>query len=231
MVSFEEFESNVRIIQERVVAACEASGRDPGKVSILPVTKTHPGAAVAFAARLGFKSVGENRVQEVLDKRDAAEESLVDFELIGHLQSNKAKQAVETSARIQSVDSEKLLRRIDRIAGEIGKKQRILIQVNAGDDPAKFGIRCGELEPFLSKALDLENVFVEGLMTIAPLDDDLEVARQTFRRLREIRDAVSASLQVELPELSMGMTGDLEIAIAEGSTQIRVGSALYGKRD
>ncbi|MGB0370150.1 MAG: YggS family pyridoxal phosphate-dependent enzyme [Opitutales bacterium] len=231
MVNFEEFEKNVATIQGRVSQACQQAGRAQGSVSILPVTKTHPAEAVSFAADLAYKSVGENRVQEVLEKQSTGEARGVGFELIGHLQSNKAKQAVETCERIQSVDSEKLMRRIDRLAGEIGKTQRILVQVNAGEDPAKFGIRCEELEAFLKVGVSLENIKIEGLMTIAPLDDDPEVARMTFRRLREIRDAMEAELGLALPELSMGMTGDLEIAIAEGSTQIRVGSALYGARN
>ena len=231
MISFEEFESNVSTIQERVAAACKAAGRGVDSVQILPVTKTHPAEAVSYAAKLGFKSVGENRVQEVQDKVDAALESSVVFELIGHLQSNKAKQAVELCDRIQSVDSEKLMRRIDRLAEEIGKTQKILIQVNAGEDPAKFGIQCAELEPFMESALQLKNIQIEGLMTIAPLDEDIAVARKTFKRLRETRDSVSTKWGIPLTELSMGMTGDLEVAIAEGSTQIRVGSALYGARN
>lgn len=231
MVTFEEFEVNVAKIQGRVEQACAQCGRSPESVTVLPVTKTNPADAVTFAARLGFKAVGENRVQEVLDKYAAATETETVFELIGHLQSNKAKQAVEHCARIQTIDSEKLMRRIDRLAGEIGKKQRVLIQVNAGEDPAKFGIQCEELDAFIGDAQALKNIQVEGLMTIAPLDDDLEVARRTFARLRETRDGVAAKSGLALEELSMGMTGDLEIAIAEGSTQIRVGSALYGARD
>ena len=230
MVSFEEFQNNLRTIRARVDSACAACGRKPEDVAILPVTKTHPVAAVDFAAREGFVSVGENRVQEIQDKIGSVSGGSVGFELIGHLQSNKAKVAVDICDRIQSIDSEKLLKRVDRLAGELGKRQRILIQVNSGEDPAKFGIMCADLEGLLDRALALENVAIEGLMTIAPLSEDLSVAQKAFERLRIVRDRAAQNSGAALAELSMGMTGDLEAAIQEGSTQIRVGSALFGAR-
>jgi len=228
MVSFETFEENLAALRSRIVAACIAAGRATGGVMLLPVTKNHPAEAVRFAARCGLAVVGENRVQEAVDKR-AGLEGLVRWELIGHLQSNKAKLAVEHFDRIQSVDSLKLIMRLDRLAGEAGKKLPVLLQVNTGEDPKKFGFRIGEADKALETALACDNLVVEGLMAVAPLGEGTD-ARTAFDRLRELRDRLAGTYGVPLPELSMGMTGDLEQAIAAGSTQIRVGTALYGER-
>jgi pyridoxal phosphate enzyme (YggS family) len=155
----------------------------------------------------------------------------VRWELIGHLQSNKAKLAVEHFGRIQSVDSEKLLNVLDRAAGELGRKLPVLLQINAGNDPAKFGTEPADAPRLLELALTKAHLQVEGLMTIAPLSGDPAVARRTFARLRTIRDQLAARSGVPLRELSMGMSGDLDAALAEGSTLVRIGSALYGPRD
>ena len=180
--------------------------------------------------RSGFTAVGENRVQEASDKRDSYTDE-VRWELIGHLQSNKAQDAVAVFDRIQSVDSLKLLRRLDRFAGEQGKKLAILLQCNTGKDPNKYGFAEEEVHSVIEAALKMPNLQVDGLMTIAPFDDDPKVAGAAFKSLRVLRDALSEGFAVPLPELSMGMTGDLEQAIAAGSTQIRVGTALYGERE
>jgi hypothetical protein len=185
--------------------------------------------AVEYAAQSGLLAVGENRVQEATDKRGSYS-GKVRWELIGHLQSNKAQDAVAIFDRIQSVDSLKLLRRLDRFAGEQGKSLALLLQFNTGEDPKKFGFSVEQADSVMEAALSASHLRVDGLMTIAPLDDDPEVARAAFERLRELRDALSERNKVALPELSMGMTGDLEAAIAAGSTQIRIGSALYGER-
>ena len=205
-------------------------GRDPKEVTLLPVTKTHPAPAAEYALRYGLGAVGENRVQEAVEKR-AMVAGHLHWELIGHLQSNKAKLAAAHFDRVQSVDSEKLLAALDRAAGELGKKLPVLLQINAGDDPAKFGADPADAPRLLESALARPNLAVEGLMTIAPLSDDPAVARRTFARLRSIRDELALQFRVQLPELSMGMTADLDAAIAEGSTLVRVGTALYGPRD
>jgi pyridoxal phosphate enzyme (YggS family) len=230
MITYEEFSQNLTDVQGRMRAACEAVGRAPEGVALLPVTKNHPVAAVQYALRAGLLWVGENRVQEAGDKRKELGTGPVRWELIGHLQSNKAKDAVAIFDRIQSVDSIKLLKRLDRQAGEIGMQLPILLQCNSGEDPKKFGFRPVEMEAAIEAALSAEHLKVDGLMTIAPLNDDLEVAKAAFDKLRELRDELAALYKVALPELSMGMTGDLEVAIAAGSTQIRVGTALYGSR-
>jgi pyridoxal phosphate enzyme (YggS family) len=198
-------------------------------VRLLPVTKTHPVEAAQYAARAGILAVGENRVQEAAAKRLIGPPEL-QWELIGHLQSNKAKLAIETFDRIQSVDSIDLANRLGRVAGELGKKLPILLQVNAGDDPAKFGTDIDGATALMEAALQLPALRVEGLMTVPPLSDDPEVAQKAFDRLRACRDDLAARFKIDLPELSMGMSDDLEVAILAGSTCIRIGSALYGQR-
>ncbi|HUG10883.1 MAG TPA: YggS family pyridoxal phosphate-dependent enzyme [Opitutaceae bacterium] len=227
--TYEEFLSSLTALRDRVAAACATAGRDAGTVTILPVTKTHPVDAALFAARAGLPAVGENRVQEAMPKIEAARGKGVRWELIGHLQSNKAKLAAVAFDRIQSVDSEKLLDLLDRAAGEAGRRMPVLLQLNAGNDPTKSGASVEDAPRLLAHAAAKAHLHVEGLMTIAPLSDDPAVARRTFAALREIRDRL-ATPALPLRELSMGMTGDLAEAIAEGSTMIRVGTALFGSR-
>ncbi len=236
MVTYEEFSVRAAAVEARIAAACHAAGRPPGEVRLLAVTKTHPADAARFAARHGLSAVGENRVQEAAAKRSelAAELPALRWELIGHLQSNKAGLAAATFDCIQSVDSEKLARRLDAAAGELGKTLAVLLQVNAGRDPAKFGAEIEDAPRLLEAALACPHLRVEGLMTIAPLGahetETAEHARRTFANLREMRDDFRTRHGVSLPELSMGMSGDLEIAIAAGSTCLRVGTALFGGR-
>ncbi len=229
-IDYETFRLRADTLLARIAEQCRAAGRNPQEVTLLPVTKTHPAAAAEYAARYGLAAVGENRVQEAVDKQ-AQTTAAVRWELIGHLQSNKAKLAVTHFGRIQSVDSEKLLNVLDRAAGELGRKLPVLLQVNAGNDPAKFGAEPADAPRLLDLALAKPHLQVDGLMTIAPLSDDPAVARRTFANLRIIRDQLAARTGAPLRELSMGMSGDLDAAIAEGSTLVRVGSALYGARE
>ncbi len=229
MIEYSEFATRCLEIRERIDRACEAAGRSPDEVSILPVTKNHPVDAAAYAAQYGFTAVGENRVQEALDKQPQAPATLR-WELIGHLQSNKARLAAEHFDRVQSVDSDKLLRKLDAAAAEAGRTLAILLQVNAGEDPAKFGVECDGAESLLETTLGCPHLKVEGLMTIAPLDQDKQIAARAFERLRVTRDRLSERLSVPLPVLSMGMTDDLEEAVKAGSTLVRIGTALFGTR-
>ncbi|WP_269522467.1 YggS family pyridoxal phosphate-dependent enzyme [Coraliomargarita parva] len=229
MISLDEFKQNLASVCARMDAACLAAGRDPASVQLLPVTKNHPEAAPEYVAACGLGAVGENRVQEAVAKQAACTASLR-WELIGHLQSNKAKEAVAHFDRVQSVDSLKLIQRLNRMAADSGKCLPILLQFNTGEDPNKYGFSCNEADAVLEAALACPHLQVEGFMTIAPLDDDLEVAKVAFDGLRALRDRLADSFQVPLSELSMGMTGDLEVAITAGSTQIRVGTALFGSR-
>lgn len=230
MIPYEEFVRRADEVQTRIRAACALAGRDPSKVELLAVTKTHPVAAADYAARYGLRAVGENRVQEAVEKRGQGG-AVIAWELIGHLQSNKARQAVQHFDRIQSVDSVKLVGLLDRAAAELGKTLPILLQINAGQDPAKHGAEPADAARLLEAALVGKNLRVDGLMTIAPLSSDPAVAQRTFFSLRELRDQLASQFSISLRELSMGMSGDLTEAIAAGSTIVRVGTALFGSRE
>jgi pyridoxal phosphate enzyme (YggS family) len=230
LIDYDTFRERTDALLHRIAGLCQTLGRDPREISLLPVTKNHPAAAAEFAARYGLPAVGENRVQEAVEKRPQVAAALR-WELIGHLQSNKARLAVAHFDRIQSVDSEKLLIALDRAAGELGKKLPVLLQINAGHDPAKFGAEPADALRLLESALTKPHLKVDGLMTIAPLSDDPAPARRTFANLRTIRDDLTRRLGVPLPVLSMGMSDDLDAAVAEGSTLVRIGTALYGPRE
>lgn len=232
-IDYETFRQRADRLQRLMQEACRAAGRDPATVLLLPVTKTHPPAAAEHVARYGLPAVGENRVQEAADKRARTTVSLR-WELIGHLQSNKARLAAAHFDRVQSVDSEKLLNHLDLAATELGKTLPVLLQINAGNDPAKFGAEPADAPRLLEAALAKPHLRVDGLMTIAPLgatpEETATFARRTFANLRAIRDELAGRFGVPLRELSMGMSGDYAIAIAEGSTLVRVGTALFGPR-
>ena len=234
--AYEEFAHRADALRARMAAACATAGRDPATVELLAVTKTHPATAADYAARYGLRAVGENRVQEGIEKRaqiDPASARLR-WELIGHLQSNKARLAAQHFDRIQSVDSEKLLQHLDRAAAELGKILPVLLQINAGNDPAKFGAEPADAPRLLEAALARKNLQVDGFMTIAPLGatpaETAAHAARTFANLRALRDDLAPRSGTPLAVLSMGMTGDLAIAIAAGSTLVRVGTALFGDR-
>jgi pyridoxal phosphate enzyme (YggS family) len=233
-IAYEEFVRRADVVRAQIAAACAAAGRDSATVELLAVTKTHPVAAADYAARYGLRAVGENRVQEAAEKRPLCAAPALQWELIGHLQSNKAKLAATHFDRVQSVDSEKLLNHLDRAAAELGKSLPVLLQINAGRDPAKFGAELEDAPRLLELALTKKNLRIDGLMTIAPLGatpaEAADHAQRTFSQLRALRDDLAARFQTPLRELSMGMSGDLAPAIAAGSTQVRVGSALYGAR-
>ncbi len=228
-LSYSEFQMRADNVRAQIAAACEKSGRRPEEVELLAVTKNHDVWAPEFAAKYGLRAVGENRVQEGVEKRSKCSAKL-SWELIGHLQSNKAKLAVEHFERVQSVDSTKLAEQLNKAATAQNKTLSVLLQINAGRDPAKFGAEIEEAEALLESAQKCTALRVEGLMTIAPLSDDKAVARHCFATLRELRDRLALRSGLPLTVLSMGMSGDLEEAVAEGSTQIRVGTALFGAR-
>ena len=226
---YSTFVSNADTVRAEITTACEAAGRVPTEVELLAVTKNHGAWAPEYAARYGLTGVGENRVQEAMEKKPLVAAPLR-WDLIGHLQSNKARVAAENFDRVQSVDSVKLLRRLDAAAAELNRKLGVLLQVNAGDDPAKFGVDLADAPSLLEAALALPHLQVDGLMTIAPLADDVSIAQRTFANLRELRDRLASDFGTPLATLSMGMSGDLIPAIAAGSTQVRIGTALFGRR-
>jgi pyridoxal phosphate enzyme (YggS family) len=217
-------------VQARIEAAAERAGRDPADVTLVAVTKTVEVERVREALDAGLRVFGENRVQEGEAKAPSIPEA--SWELIGPLQSNKARRALETFDRIQSVDSIALAERLDRLAGELDGAERfpILLQVNVDDDPAKAGFALPDVEAALDAIAALAHLRVDGLMTVGRLVDDPEAARPTFRALRGLSEARRAAGQALGPDLSMGMTDDFEIAIEEGATIVRVGRALFGER-
>jgi pyridoxal phosphate enzyme (YggS family) len=229
LLSYEEFSARADLVRSQINSACRAAGRDPREVELLAVTKNHPAAAAGYAARYGLRAVGENRVQEAVEKK-AQTSAPVAWELIGHLQSNKARLAAGHFDRVQSVDSEKLLALLDQAAAGLGRVLPVLLEINAGADPGKFGATPAATPRLLETALAKKHLRVDGLMTVAPLSADPAVARRAFAALRALRDRLAQEFSAPLPVLSMGMSGDLAAAIAEGSTLVRIGTALFGAR-
>lgn len=229
MISYEYFLKNLEDVYRRIRETCKKCCRNPKDIKLLPVTKNHPDKIIEYCQRAGLMAVGENRVQEASQKK-ASTKFHIKWELVGHLQSNKVKQAIATFDRIQSVDTEKLLEKIDKISSSEDIVMPIMIEVNAGNDPAKHGVALDEAEKLTAMALNCRHVKLEGLMTIAPLSENKLIASKTFRELRRLRDDIERKLKCSLPELSMGMSGDLEEAITEGSTLIRIGNSLFGER-
>ncbi|MCZ6671631.1 MAG: YggS family pyridoxal phosphate-dependent enzyme [Verrucomicrobia bacterium] len=227
--SSKTFQSNLEALKARIQRSCEASGRSMDQVKLMAVTKRFSLEVAASAVENGLAVLGENRVQEGVEKIRQADFK-ARWELIGHLQSNKAQLAAQYFDCIQSVDSVKLAKRLDRFAGEAGKQLPVLLQVNTGKDPGKFGFSVDETEAAVNVILGLPSLLIEGLMTIAPLPPTVESATTAFNDLRTLRDHLVDKTGHPLPELSMGMSFDLESAIQAGSTCIRVGSALFGER-
>ena len=232
-ISYEEFSARAREIEERIARCCLACGREASSVKLMAVTKTHGPWSVEYAQRYGLKCVGENRVQEAESKRvglPQVGQAGIAWELIGSLQSNKAKLAVGLFERVQGVDRPKLAMELDKHAAALGRRLPVLLQINAGRDPAKHGAEPEDAAALLEAALKCAGLEVQGLMTIAPLSEDMDVARRTFDALRTISDDLSARFGVALPELSMGMSSDMDEAVRAGSTLVRIGTALFGAR-
>lgn len=214
----------------RILQAAEKAGRNPAEVKLIAVSKTFPVEAVMEAYDAGQRLFGENRVQEMTLK---AEKLPVDIEwhLIGHLQSNKAGNAIKTAKYIHSVDSDKLLLRLDHLAGENSKKQKILLEINISGEESKFGISDDKtMLEVAERALACKNVELAGLMTMAPFGAGSYELHKIFSGLRERRDKIEQKFCIKVSELSMGMSSDYEIAISEGATFLRIGTAIFGKR-
>jgi PLP dependent protein len=226
--------SNLSEIRERMAQAAHRAGRDPAEVALMAVSKTHPASAILEAISAGQTLFGENRVQEFAAKHEAlaGHSSNAKFHLIGHLQSNKAARAVELFDAIDSVDSLRLAERLNKEAGQLGRKLDVLIEINIGGEAAKAGVdpASDELRSLLDAQSRLPNLAIRGLMTVPPYTEDPEGARAFFRRLRQLRDQLRSATGLALPELSMGMSHDFEVAIEEGSTCVRVGTAIFGER-
>jgi len=226
---------NVVEIGKRVLLAARRAGRNPDEIAVMAVSKTFPASAIVEAHDAGLRIFGENRVQEFAEKCGAVKGLPgADFHLIGHLQSNKAAKAAEMFDAVDSVDSLNLAEKLNAAAGKLGKVLRVLIEVNVGGEEAKSGVArdAPELQELLSAAPDLPHLAIRGLMAIPPFTEDPEGARPHFRKLRELRDQIAARNlpRVHMDVLSMGMSHDFEVAIEEGSTCVRVGTAIFGSR-
>ena len=225
-----DFKEILDEVRGRIDAACRRVGRDPSEVEIVAVTKTHGEEVVRAARDAGLRIVGENKVQEAAWKKPASVGGM-EWHLIGHLQSNKVRAALELFDYIHSVDSTKLLDRIQMIADACGFSPRVLLEVNVSGEKSKSGMRPEEVESVVTHCREAcPRVTVEGLMTMAPFSENAEDARPFFRALRELRDRVERSCGVGLPRLSMGMSGDYEVAVEEGATWVRLGTVLFGDR-
>jgi len=224
--------SNLTRIRERIAAACSRANRDPSSVTMLAVTKTQPTEIVGEAARLGLTLFGENKVQEALQKIAQTADLPMTWHLIGHLQSNKARKAGEAFNVIHSIDGAPLIAKLDEAATAAGRTVQLIVQIDLAGEATKHGAREDELQHIFDAARTARAARVTGLMTLPPATDDPEGARPYFRKLRSLRDGllsrgVDASM---LTDLSMGMSHDFEVAIEEGSTLVRVGSAIFGER-
>ncbi|HEX4122153.1 MAG TPA: YggS family pyridoxal phosphate-dependent enzyme [Verrucomicrobiae bacterium] len=221
--------ANLESVRQRIAQACDRAGRDPAGVTLLTVSKGHPAEVVRAAAELGLVLFGENRVQEGRAKIGLCP-SRLRWHLIGHLQSNKCRDAVHFFEMIQSVDSLALAREINKWADKSAKTTRVLIEVNIAGESSKFGYAPEKVLAELSEINALPKIEVHGLMTVAPYSQDAEKVRPVFRRLRELKVECEGILGAPLPHLSMGMSGDFEVAVEEGATIIRLGSAILGPR-
>lgn len=220
-------------IRAQIEAAALKCGRLPQDVTLIAISKTHPASLVRTAIELGATDVGENRVKEAEQKITEVGRNATRWHLVGHLQANKARRAVQLFDVIHSLDSAELARRLDRLCGEEGRENLpVLIQVDLGHEETKSGIDEGQLARLVDDLKGLDRVQLVGLMTLPPFFDDPEQARPFFRRLRELRDelALQGAFGERKGELSMGMTNDFEVAIEEGATMVRVGTAIFGQR-
>lgn len=224
--------SNLEGINARISKAAVACGRDPESVRLVAVSKTVPSERVREAIDAGVTILGENYVQEARDKIDALDSCPVSWHFIGHLQSNKAKIAVKLFDLIHSVDSLKLAAELDKQAKKLNKVQKILVQVNIAQEATKSGLPEQDTPQLIKEISRLENLAIKGLMTMPPYFNAPQRVRPFFKALRKLRDRIK-KLQlpaVSLDELSMGMTGDFEVAIEEGATLVRIGTAIFGER-
>jgi len=224
----------VASIRERIAGAARRAGRTPEAVTLVAVSKTFPGEAVRAAFELGVREFGENRVQEAEAKIGALEELRekgLRWHLVGHLQSNKARRAIELFDVIQSLDSVDLGKRLARLAADAGRKAKTLLQVDLAGETTKFGLPERDAPAALRELRELPDIRVEGLMVLPPWSDDPEEARPYFRRLRALRDQAAAEGLLDGEELSMGMSHDFEVAVEEGATIVRIGTAIFGERE
>jgi PLP dependent protein len=226
---------NLSRVEAQIVAACREAGRPRGEVALMAVSKMHPAAAIVAAEALGVRLFGENKVQEFQQKSaQLGAVSGAEFHLIGHLQSNKAARAAELFSSIDTVDSVSLAERLNHAASGLGRRLALLIEIKLSHEASKAGLEpdSAELGLLLERLPDLTSLELRGLMTVPPYLEDLSAVRPYFAQLRGLRDRLAtAHPRLSFPELSMGMSHDFPVAIAEGATQVRIGTALFGARN
>jgi PLP dependent protein len=224
---------NLLRIQERIATAAARAGRRAEEITLIAVSKTHPASAVREAYEAGIRHFGENRVQEWEGKRGGTEGLAATWHLIGHLQSNKAARAAKLFHSVDSVDDFAIAQRLDRARaeGDVSDKLRVLIEVRVAPEETKSGVEISELPALVEKFAQLPRLELAGLMCIPPFLEEAERVRPYFKRLRELREDLTQKLGLALPVLSMGMSNDFEVAIEEGATEVRVGTAIFGVRE
>ena len=223
------FAANLAAVQARIAAACRRAGRDPGAVRLLPVTKTVPAPILRLAASAGIIDFGENKLQEARDKQAELHDLPIRWSIIGHLQTNKVKYLVRFAHEFHALDSLRLAEELNRRLEAEGRALDVFVQVNTSGEASKFGLHPDDLVPFVERLSDYPRLRPRGLMTLAVFSADLERVRACFRLLRALRDR-AASIDPNLAQLSMGMSGDFETAIADGADVVRVGQAIFGAR-
>jgi pyridoxal phosphate enzyme (YggS family) len=224
---------NLLRIQERIASAAARAGRRAEEITLIAVSKTHPASAIHEAYEAGVRHFGENRVQEWEGKRTGAEGLAATWHLIGHLQSNKAARAAKLFHSVDSVDDLAIAQRLDRARAEAGVmgELRVLIEVRVAPEETKSGVEISELPALMEKFAEMPQLELAGLMCIPPFLEDAERVRPYFRRLRELREDLAEKFGLALPVLSMGMSYDFEVAIEEGATEVRIGTAIFGVRE
>jgi pyridoxal phosphate enzyme (YggS family) len=225
-----EISDRLTAVRQRIARAAARAGRDPAEITLIAVTKTQPVETIREAIAAGLTIFGENRVQEWESKRADFSDAAVRCHLIGHLQSNKARKAAAIFDRVDSLDSIPVAHRLDTAAGEEAKRLGVLIEVHLSGEDSKSGVAEPDLDALTNAVRGFTNLKLEGLMTVPPYFEDAENVRPYFRRLRDLRENLRARTGLTLPVLSMGMSHDFEVAIEEGATEVRVGSALFGER-
>ena len=222
--------TRIEAVRESIARAAARSGRGASDVTLIAIVKTVSADAVREALALGVTDLGESRVQEAEGHVAEVGRQAARWHLVGHLQRNKARRAVELFDRVHSVDGAGVAAALSRHAADAGRVARALVEVNVGGEASKFGVAPGDLEALLEQMIALQGLAIDGLMTVAPLTKRPEQARPHFARLRALRDRAARALGVALPELSMGMSADYAVAVEEGATIVRVGTALFGAR-
>ena len=225
-------ETNINFIKNNINNACKKINRNPEEINLIAVTKTIDTDQMNAALKMGIKIIGENKVQEIMEKYDKIEYE-TQWHMIGHLQTNKVKYIIDKVDLIQSVDSIRLAKEIDKRAKKINKIIDILIQINVADEETKFGLSSNKIDNTIKEISDLGNIRVQGLMAMVPYVEDPEVVRPYFKKMKKIYDSLknSSFQKVSMNYLSMGMTNDYMVAIEEGSNMIRIGTGIFGERD